>query len=33
VNRLPLRHHLEVDSCLHGPHDYDDKQSIRGRAL
>lgn len=27
VNRLPLRHRLEVDSCLHGPHDYDDKQS------
>jgi spore coat protein A len=27
VNRLPSRHRLEVDSCLHGPHGYDDKQS------
>ena len=27
VNRLPDRHHLPVDPCLHGPHSYDDKQS------
>ena len=27
VNRLPERHHLPVDHCLHGPHSYDDKQS------
>jgi spore coat protein A len=27
VNRLPGRHHLRVDSCLHGPHSYDDKHS------
>jgi spore coat protein A len=25
VNRLPLRHHLPVDRCMHGPHGYDDK--------
>lgn len=27
VNRLPRQHRLEVDSCLHGPHGYEDKQS------
>jgi spore coat protein A len=27
LNRLPGRHHLQVDHCLHGPHGYDDKNN------
>jgi spore coat protein A len=27
VNRLPGRHRLRVDRCLHGPHGYEEKES------